>query len=52
MCIRDSTSTEEWLDHIEEITDYKKWYCGHYHIRKRTDKLQFMFDDIEELKIR
>lgn len=46
------TSTEEWLDHIEEITDYKKWYCGHYHIRKRTDKLQFMFDDIEELKIR
>ena len=22
-------STEEWLDHIEDSTNYKAWYCGH-----------------------
>lgn len=44
-------STEEWLDTIEESISYKKWYCGHYHTEKRTHKLQFMFKDIDELKV-
>ena len=42
-------STEIWLDTIEEKNDYKKWYCGHYHISKIIDKMQFMFEDIKEL---
>ena len=25
------TSTEMWLDEIEETIDYKAWYCGHWH---------------------
>jgi len=44
-------STEEWLDKIEESTRYQRWYCGHYHISKRIDKMQFMFEDIDILKI-
>lgn len=45
------TSTEEWLDTIEETVDYKKWYCGHFHTAKKTHRLQFMFEDIDVLGI-
>ncbi len=41
------TSTEEWLDKIEEMTDYKAWYCGHWHINKRIDKIHFLFHRFE-----
>ncbi|MBR1724450.1 MAG: metallophosphoesterase [Ruminococcus sp.] len=41
-------STEIWLDGIEERTDYKKWYAGHFHTEKRIDKLRIMFEDIAE----
>ena len=41
------TSTEHWLDQIEESTDYKAWYCGHWHTNKRVDKMHFLFHSIE-----
>ncbi len=40
-------STERWLDKIEEMADYKAWYCGHWHINKRIDKMHFLFHGIE-----
>jgi len=40
-------STEEWLGTVEERLDYKKWYCGHFHIKKSIDKLQIMYENIE-----
>ena len=40
------TSTEEWLDQIENRLDYQKWYCGHWHINKRIDKMEFLFHDV------
>ena len=43
--------TEEWLGIIEEKLDYKRWYCGHYHTTKEIDKIQFMFEDINVLKV-
>lgn len=39
------TSTEEWLNTIEERLTYERWYCGHFHIEKRIAKIQFMFHD-------
>ncbi|MEA4821022.1 MAG: hypothetical protein VB122_02120, partial [Erysipelotrichales bacterium] len=45
-------STEEWLGKIEERLDYRKWYCGHYHTRKKIDKVQFMFEDFDILYVR
>ena len=39
-------STEEWLDAIEEFTEYKKWYCGHWHIDKVIDKIHFLKNDV------
>ena len=45
------SSTEEWLDSIEESVDYKKWYCGHFHISKKTHRMQFMFEEIETLSV-
>ena len=42
--------TEIFLDEIEENNDYNKWYCGHYHINKNIDRIQFMYNDIEEFK--
>lgn len=43
------TSTEEWLDKIEDRLDYQKWYCGHWHINKQIDKMEFLFHDIRLL---
>ena len=41
------TSTERWLDTIEEMVDYKAWYCGHWHTNKRIDKMHFLFHGYE-----
>ena len=43
-------STEEFLDEIENNTKYNTWYCGHYHIDKRIDKIRFMMNDIDEFR--
>ena len=40
-------STERWLDTIEDHLSYKRWYCGHWHINKRIDKMHFLFEDVE-----
>lgn len=40
-------STEEWLNTIEQQLDYKAWFCGHWHINKRIDKMHFLFHDFE-----
>ena len=42
-------STEEWLDTIEDIVNYKAWYCGHWHTDKRVDKMHFLFTTFESL---
>ena len=40
------SSTEEWLDIIEEMADYKAWYCGHWHVDKRVDRMHFLFREL------
>lgn len=42
-------STEQWLNEIEHNLSYKKWYCGHYHTKKKIDKLQIMFEDYDQI---
>lgn len=42
--------TEKFLDQIEELVEYKHWYCGHYHISKHLEKLSFLFYEIVELR--
>lgn len=43
------SSTEEWLDTIEDRLNYKHWYCGHYHTDKVVDKLHILFETYIEL---
>ncbi len=40
-------SMEYFLDELEESITYDKWYCGHYHIEKKIDKIEFMFGRIK-----
>lgn len=40
-------STERWLDTIEEKLDYRAWFCGHWHIDKRIDRMHFLFHSFE-----
>ena len=40
-------STEHWLDSIEELLEYKAWFCGHWHVDKRVDKMHFLFHGFE-----
>lgn len=42
-------STEEWLDEIEEKTDYAIWYCGHYHVDKSIDNVHMLHRKIRLL---
>ena len=41
-------SMEHFLDIIEDRVDYDKWYCGHYHIEKKIDKIEFMYGNIKK----
>lgn len=43
-------STEAWLDEIEKRLSYKRWYCGHWHIDKRIDKIHFLFHTFEAME--
>ena len=38
--------TEDWLETIETRLDYKKWYCGHWHVNFGVDKLLCLFEVI------
>ena len=40
-------STEHWLDEIEDKLQYAKWFCGHWHIDKKIDRIRFMMNDFE-----
>ena len=40
-------SMEKFLDVVESSITYDKWYCGHYHIEKKVDKLEFMFGRVK-----
>ena len=42
-------STEYFLDEVDDLIQYKQWYCGHWHIKKEIQKLKFLFDDIIEI---
>ncbi len=44
-------STEEWLDHLADNTDFTLWYCGHYHIDKSIDNLHMMHNKIRLLDV-
>lgn len=41
--------TEEFLEEIENMTDYSVWYCGHYHVDKSIDKIHMMYRKIRQL---
>lgn len=43
-------STEEWLSRIEKTVNYKKWYCGHFHISKFINRLRFIYKEIINLR--
>jgi len=46
---RIDTSTEEWLDSIEDKLDYDRWFAGHYHCDTRIDRLTIMYMEFDEL---
>ncbi len=40
---------EKWFDEIYDMfPSHKAWYCGHWHIERKIDRMRFMFHDIEE----
>ncbi len=42
-------TTEYWLGKLEREINYKKWFCGHYHIDKEIDKITMLFKEIRPL---
>ena len=43
------TSTEDWLDSIEDKLDYSAWYCGHWHIEKQVGNIHFIYKIVNTL---
>ena len=43
-------STEHWLDTIEEAIEYRAWFCGHWHVNKRIDKMHFLYHGFESME--
>ena len=41
-------SASDITEELEKKLDYKWWYAGHYHTSRVRDKVQIMFEDIEE----
>src|SRR5699024_9960971 len=39
-----------FLQKIMDSVDFKDWFAGHYHVNKRIDKVQILYDDIVEIK--
>jgi len=42
-------STEIWLGELEKKLHYEVWFCGHYHIDKRIDKIEMLYHTIRPL---
>jgi len=42
----DSDHLNRFLDTVEETTEFKRWFCGHYHIDKTIGKLRVLYNDI------
>lgn len=40
------TSTEEFLESVSLITKYNKWYCGHWHVNRKTPQIEFLFEKV------
>ena len=41
----------EYLDKIYHSCEFKRWYCGHYHINQEiTNNFEVIYEDIKELK--
>ena len=39
---------EDWLQIVEERLDYRRWFCGCFHIEKQVADLRFVYYDILE----
>ena len=35
---------------IKDERTYKAWYCGHWHINKRIDRMHFLMESYEEIQ--
>lgn len=46
------SSTEQWLNAVEDRLQYEAWYCGHWHINKRIDRIHFLMERFEEIQFR
>jgi 3-oxoacid CoA-transferase subunit A len=45
------SSTEQWLENLTTRLYYDRWFCGHWHTDKDTEKVRFLFNDFIELKL-
>lgn len=42
--------TGKYLDYISKIVSYRKWYFGHWHVRREMGKFLVLYNTIEKLE--
>jgi len=46
----DTNRLTDFLGEIEKETDYKHWYCGHYHMNHKINaKVEILYDQIKQI---
>jgi len=48
--IRNEDELRHYFDKVEEIVQYKHWYCGHYHREHSHEKFTTMYHSIKKLE--
>ena len=43
--------TKKIVAGIERRLNYRKWYCGHWHIEKIIDRMRFMYNEFAPLSL-
>jgi 3-oxoacid CoA-transferase subunit A len=39
-------SFEKWLDELDKLIEYKKWFIGHYHINHVNQKYNYVYKEL------
>ena len=38
----------QWFDELKDELEFKRWYCGHYHLEQNSGKFTVLYDSIIE----
>lgn len=47
---REEEQLREYFNQIQDSVEYKKWFCGHFHVETLINKTQFLYRSIQKIE--